>query len=125
MQPHRDRYWLNAKPDERKDDRITEVCGVYHKALQTEQEINFSVDEATGIQALQRIAPDLPMKPGKPQAREFEYKRNGTQTLIAGINVASGKVQGVCGDTRCYVARQLAVLVARYLSREHKAGAPP
>ena len=124
MQPHRDRYWLNAKPDERKDDRITEVCGVYHKALQTEQEINFSVDEATGIQALERIAPDLPMKPGKPQAREFEYKRNGTQTLIAGINVASGKVQGVCGDTRCYVARQLAVLVARYLSREHKAGAP-
>ena len=40
------------------------------------------------------------MTPGKPQAREFEYKRNGTQTLIAGINLATGKVQGVCGDTR-------------------------
>lgn len=100
LQPHRDRYWLNAKPDERKDDRIAEVCGVYHKALETEQELHFSVDEATGIQALERIAPDLPMKRGKPQAREFEYKRNGTQTLIAGINVATGKVQGVCGDTR-------------------------
>ena len=40
------------------------------------------------------------MSPGKPQAREFEYKRHGTQTLIAGIDVATGKVQGTCGDTR-------------------------
>ena len=59
-----------------------------------------SVDEATGIQALERITDDLPIGPGKPRAREFEYERHGTQTLIAGINVATGKVQGVCGDTR-------------------------
>ena len=64
------------------------------------QEITFSVDEATGIQALERIAPDLPMMPGKPQAIEFEYQRNGTQTLIGGMDVATGKVQGICGDTR-------------------------
>ncbi len=73
---------------------------MYQSAPEAEQEITFSVDEATGIQALERIAPDLPMKPGKPQAREFEYTRHGTQTLIGGINVATGKVQGVCGDTR-------------------------
>ena len=54
----------------------------------------------TGVQALERIAADLPMSPGKPLAREFEYKRHGTQTLIAAINVATGNVQGVCGDTR-------------------------
>ena len=60
----------------------------------------FSVDELTGAQALERIAADLPLSPGKPLAREFEYKRHGTQTLIAAINVATGKVQGVCGDTR-------------------------
>ena len=60
----------------------------------------FSADEMTGIQALETIAPDLPMTPGKPQAREFEYKRNGTQTLIAAINVATGKVAAHCGDTR-------------------------
>ncbi len=59
-----------------------------------------SVDELTGAQALERIAADLPLSPGKPLAREFEYKRHGTQTLIAAINVATGKVQGVCGDTR-------------------------
>ena len=91
---------MNAKADERKDARITEICGVYRTAPETDREITISVDEATGIQALERIAPDLPMRPGKPQAREFEYKRNGTQTLIGGINVATGKVQGVCGDTR-------------------------
>jgi transposase len=60
----------------------------------------FSIDEMTGIQALKTMAPDLPMKPGKPLAREFEYQRHGTQTLIAAINVASGVVQARCGDTR-------------------------
>jgi len=59
-----------------------------------------SVDEASGIQALERTDDDLPIAPGKPRAREFEYERHGTQTLIAGINVATGKVQGICGETR-------------------------
>jgi putative transposase len=59
-----------------------------------------SVDEMTGVQALERIAEDLPMGRKKPLAREFEYKRHGTQTLIAGLNVASGAVEGICGDTR-------------------------
>ncbi len=58
------------------------------------------MDEMTGIQALERIAEDLPMRPGKPLAREFEYKRNGTQTLIGAINVGTGHVHGKCGDTR-------------------------
>lgn len=100
MQPHRTRYWLNSKADERKEERIADVCALYQKAPEAAQEIVISVDEMTGVQALERIAADLPMRPGKPQAREFEYKRHGTQTLIAGINVATGKVQGICGDTR-------------------------
>jgi hypothetical protein len=69
-------------------------------AGETPEELVLSVDEATGIQALERIADDLPIGPGKPRAREFEYQRHGTQTLIAGINVATGKVQGVLGDMR-------------------------
>lgn len=77
-----------------------DICAVYRKALETKQDIVLSIDELTGAQALERIAEDLPMSPGKPLAREFEYKRHGTQTLIAAINVATGKVQGVCGDTR-------------------------
>ena len=54
----------------------------------------------TGIQALERAAPGLPMKPGKVERCEFEYRRHGTQTLIAGFNVTTGKVAGVIGDTR-------------------------
>ena len=54
----------------------------------------------TGIQALERIAPGLPMAPGKVERREFEYRRHGTQTLIAAFDVATGKVEGVIGNTR-------------------------
>ena len=73
---------------------------MYNNASVSATELTLSVDEMTGIQALERIAPDLPMAPGKPQAREFEYQRHGTQTLIAGFNVATGEVIGHCGDTR-------------------------
>jgi transposase len=54
----------------------------------------------TGIQALERIAPGLPMVPGKVERREFEYRRHGTQTLIAAFDVATGKVEGMVGKTR-------------------------
>jgi len=55
----------------------------------------------TGIQALERKAPDLPMQPGKIQRREFEYIRHGTQTLIASFDVVSGRViHPSVGDTR-------------------------
>jgi hypothetical protein len=91
---------LNAKADERKEERIAEVCQVYEAAPHQTDEITFSVDEATGIQALERIAADLPMAPGKPVAREFEYKRHGTQTLIAAMRIATGEVSAHCGDTR-------------------------
>ncbi len=100
MQPHRSRYWLNAKADERKDERIADICEVYRQVAKTAAEIVFSIDEMTGIQALERIAADLPMSSGKPVAREFEYKRNGTQTLIAAMNIALGKITAHGGDTR-------------------------
>jgi len=60
-----------------------------------------STDEMTGIQALERKAPDLPMRPGKTRQREFEYIRHGTQTLIASFDVACGEViQATVGETR-------------------------
>lgn len=59
------------------------------------------LDEMTGIQALERLAPDLPLRPAKIQRREFEYIRHGTQTLIASFEVASGRViHSTVGDTR-------------------------
>ena len=54
-----------------------------------------------GIQALERKAADLPLRPGKVQRREFEYLRHGTQTLIANLDVVSGHiVASSCGETR-------------------------
>jgi len=54
----------------------------------------------TGVQALERIAPNLPMTSGQPERREFEYIRHGTQTLIASFDIATGKVIGSIGATR-------------------------
>lgn len=51
-----------------------------------------STDEMTGIQALERKHPTLPMRPGKVERREFEYVRHGTQALIANFEVATGEV---------------------------------
>lgn len=51
-----------------------------------------STDEKTGIQALERAAPSLPMQPGRIQRREFEYERHGTQSLIANLEIATGRV---------------------------------
>lgn len=102
LRPHTWRYWLNGKPDERKDEKIQEISKVYQQAQQREQEgeLSMSVDEKTGIQALEREAPTKPMRPGQDEKIEFNYERHGTQALLAGINVATGEVIGECRDTR-------------------------
>jgi transposase len=51
-----------------------------------------STDEKTGIQALQRLHPDVPMGPGRVQSREFEYVRHGTLCLMANLEVWCGQV---------------------------------
>jgi len=102
IQPHRSRYWLNAKSDPHKEEKIRALCALYAQAPQAAArgELTFSVDEMTGIQALARIAPDHPMQPGQPVLREFEYERHGTLSLLAGLAVAEGKVQAHCRPTR-------------------------
>ena len=50
------------------------------------------VDEKTGIQALERIAPTKPTRPGQVEKREFEYKRHGSQCLTANFEVATGQI---------------------------------
>jgi hypothetical protein len=60
-----------------------------------------STDELTGVQALERKHPGLPLAPGKTERREFEYLRHGTRTFILSRDVASGKrVTPHCGPTR-------------------------
>jgi hypothetical protein len=77
------------------------VCGVYRSAIEAKETTRtVSIDEMTGIQALERIAPSLPMRPGKVERREFEYVRHGTQALIAHFDIVTGKVGGSIADTR-------------------------
>jgi transposase len=76
---------------------------LYHNAFELHQQGTrlMSTDEKTGMQALERIRPTLPMKPGRVERQEFEYKRHGTQCLIANLEVATGKIIApTIGDTR-------------------------
>jgi len=75
-------------------DQVATVCAVYAAApvLETLGIHVLSTDEMTGIQALERAAPTLPMQPGQVERREFEYIRHGTQSLIANFQVATGQV---------------------------------
>lgn len=60
-----------------------------------------SSDEKTGIQALERLFPTLPMQPGLVERREFEYLRHGTQCLTANFEIATGRIIApTLGDTR-------------------------
>jgi hypothetical protein len=95
------RPWLTPKPDPDFEAKCIDVCGVYRSAIEAKETTRtVSVDEMTGIQALERIAPALPMQPGKVERREFEYVRHGTQALIAYLDVATGMIGGSVADTR-------------------------
>jgi len=75
-------------------DEVVAVCQAYQQAQAFTQQGGhvISTDEKTGIQALERAAPTLPMKPGLVERPEYEYIRHGTQCLIANFNVATGEI---------------------------------
>jgi transposase len=102
IKPHLSRYWLTPKPDPDFDKKCADICKVYETAATVAEQggQTVSIDEMTGIQALERAAKTLPMKPGHVERREFEYKRHGTKALIAGFDVATGTVRGTISDTR-------------------------
>jgi hypothetical protein len=79
------------------------VCALYEAAptLANHGERVISTDEMTGVQALERKHPGLPLAPGKVARREFEYIRHGTATFLLNFDVASGQVvTPTCGTTR-------------------------
>ena len=101
LKPHRVRNWPTPKPDPEFETKCADVCTVYHDAAATQQGVRtVAAGEMTGVPALERTAPDLPMRRGDVVRREFESVRHGTQTLIAAFDVATGRVIGVVGDTR-------------------------
>jgi hypothetical protein len=96
LQPHRKRYWLTppANDPAALAQQICMVCEVYQAAptLHEQGTHVMSCDEMTGVQALERLHPCLPMLPGHVEREEFEYLRHGTQSLIANLEVATGQI---------------------------------
>lgn len=79
------------------------LCTLYEQAphLAHEGEQTVSTDELTGVQALERKHPGLPLTPGKVERREFEYIRHGTRSFILSRDVVTGKLLAPCsGPTR-------------------------
>ena len=73
---------------------MADLCTTYQEApaRATVGERTVSTDELTGVQALERLHPDLPLAAGKVQRREFEYKRHGTCSFLLNRDVVSGQV---------------------------------
>jgi len=89
LKPHRtETFKFSTDPD--LVAKVRDVVGLY--LAPPERAIVLSVDEKTQIQALDRTAPMLPMKPGQVERHTHDYKRNGTTQLFAALEVATGKV---------------------------------
>jgi transposase len=106
LQPHKSRYWLNTteKDPARFEAQVKAVCDTYRAAPEqerTNQTHTVCVDEMTGLQALERIAPSKAMIAGKCQLIEFEYTRHGTLCLIGNFVVTTGEILSpTIGPTR-------------------------
>jgi transposase len=74
--------------------KVTDVVGLY--LAPPENAVVLCVDEKSQIQALDRTAPMLPMQPGLPERRTHDYRRHGTTTLFAALEIATGRVTGLC-----------------------------
>jgi len=98
LKPHKVRGWLNRRDDPEFWDRVQDVCGLYLN--RPENAIVVSVDEKTAIQARERIVTTTPAAPGRPGRYEFEYRRHGTASLLAALDVHSGEVLAVARRVR-------------------------
>jgi transposase len=93
LQPHRtETFKFSKDPDF--DTKMADVVGLYLDP--PERALVLCVDEKSQIQALNRTQPILPMRPGLPARMTHDYQRNGTTSLFAALEVATGKVHGQC-----------------------------
>src|SRR3954465_15619441 len=116
------------------DAKIRDVVGLYLHP--PEKAVVLCIDEKPQIQALERTAPVLPVRPGHPEAASFDYVRHGTTTLVAALEVATGKVTDACTDRHrhqeflaflkqvaaAYPRRQLHVVVDNYATHKTPRG---
>ena len=89
LQPHRQDTWKLSK-DPQFVDKVKDVVGLYLDP--PERAVVLCVDEKSQIQALDRTAPILPLLPGVPERATHDYKRSGTSSLYAALDITSGQV---------------------------------
>lgn len=95
VQPHRvERFKLSHDPQF--EEKVRDVVGLYLNP--PDRALVLCVDEKSQIQALDRTAPILPLRPGLPERQTHDYKRHGTTTLFAAFNILNGKVIGTCQE---------------------------
>ena len=93
LQPHRsETFKLSTDPFF--VEKVRDIVGLY--LAPPERALVLCVDEKSQIQALDRTQPLLPMRPGQPERRTHDYKRHGTLSLFAALDIATGKVFGRC-----------------------------
>jgi transposase len=100
LQPHRIRTFTFS-PDPDFEAKLLDIVGLYLNP--PENALVLCVDEKPGIQALDRTQPLLPLSAKKPRAWTNEYARHGTQTLLAALEIATGKVAAHVRDRRTSV----------------------
>ncbi len=97
VQPHRQQMWLHS-PDPKFVEKVNAIVPLY--LAPPPGSVVLSFDEKTGMQAIERRHPDRPPRPGHLARHELEYRRHGTQSLLATLNVHTGEVLADCGATR-------------------------
>ena len=117
LQPHRFRYWKDS-PDPEFEPKMLAIVGLYMRP--PHNAVVLSVDEKTSIQALDRTQPRLPLKPHRIERLSHEYKRNGTASLLASLEVHSGQIRAepIRRNNSATFIRFLRRLLAAYPDRE-------
>ena len=130
VQPWR-RETFKFSTDPALEAKIRDVVGLYLDP--PAKAIVLCVDEKSQIQALDRTAPILPLRPGLPERATHDYKRNGTTNLFAALEVATGRITDRCYDrhgkaefldflqrvARAYSRRELHVVLDNYHTHKH------
>ncbi|MGH9201685.1 MAG: IS630 family transposase [Vicinamibacterales bacterium] len=130
LKPHRTQtFKFSTDPD--LEAKIEDIVGLY--LFPPENAIVLCVDEKSQIQALERTQPILPLRPGLPARATHDYRRNGTATLFAALEVATGRVTDRCFDKHrhqeflaflkqvaaAYPRRELHIVVDNYGTHKH------
>ena len=130
VQPWR-RETFKFSTDPELEAKIRDVVGLYLDP--PAKAIVLCVDEKSQVQALDRTAPILPLRPGLPERATHDYKRNGTTNLFAALEVATGRITDRCYDrhgkaefldflkrvARAYPRRELHVVLDNYHTHKH------